>query len=141
LPQSLWQAPNHRALLNNFPRALKQPDEGPFWLLKPRYRITLMSIENISKLQGSAAARGLSSHAGAASAGTKPAVPAAKAGTSDGGIAVEIAGRVSAGEPPIASERVAEIRSALQDGSYPIIPTQIGDAMIAAQLSLTGVKS
>ena len=36
---------------------------------------------------------------------------------------------------PVDGERVAEIRKALSDGSYPLVPTRIVDAMIAAQVS------
>ena len=39
---------------------------------------------------------------------------------------------VSAGTVPVDQDRVAQIRQAVQDGTYPIIPTRIGDAMIAA---------
>ncbi len=43
--------------------------------------------------------------------------------------------RVSAGrDVPVDSERVAEIRKALESGTYPLVPTKIADAMIAAEL-------
>lgn len=42
--------------------------------------------------------------------------------------------RVTAGQQPIDHDRVAEIRKALQDDRYPIIPTEIADAIIAAGL-------
>jgi negative regulator of flagellin synthesis FlgM len=32
---------------------------------------------------------------------------------------------------------VQEIRNALRDGSYPLVPAKIADAMIAAQVSLS----
>ena len=35
------------------------------------------------------------------------------------------------------SERVSEIRRALRDGSYPIVPAEITDAIIAARLMLS----
>ncbi|MEM1051697.1 MAG: flagellar biosynthesis anti-sigma factor FlgM [Pseudomonadota bacterium] len=58
----------------------------------------------------------------------------AVAGSADGtGIAVEIAAPAQNG-PPVDNDRVAEIRSALRDGSYPLVPAKIADAMIAAQL-------
>jgi negative regulator of flagellin synthesis FlgM len=37
---------------------------------------------------------------------------------------------------PVDAERVATIRKAIEDGSYPIIPMQVADAMIAAGLLL-----
>jgi len=42
-----------------------------------------------------------------------------------------------AAAPPVDTERVAQIRSAIADGSYPLVPTQIADAMIAAGLQLS----
>ncbi|MBU0668504.1 MAG: flagellar biosynthesis anti-sigma factor FlgM [Alphaproteobacteria bacterium] len=42
--------------------------------------------------------------------------------------------RVTAGDRPVDHDRVAEIRKALQDNRYPIIPTEIADAIIAAGL-------
>ncbi|MEG9267491.1 flagellar biosynthesis anti-sigma factor FlgM [Qipengyuania sp. Mu-71] len=41
--------------------------------------------------------------------------------------------RVSAGpEGPVDHDRVADIRKALETNSYPLIPTEIADAIIAA---------
>lgn len=37
---------------------------------------------------------------------------------------------------PVDAERVAEIRKAIEDDRYPVIPTRIADAMIAAGLLL-----
>ncbi|BBI21672.1 MAG: flagellar biosynthesis anti-sigma factor FlgM [Pseudomonadota bacterium] len=37
-------------------------------------------------------------------------------------------------EVPVDHERVAEIRKALEDGTYPLIPTEIADAIIASRL-------
>jgi len=43
--------------------------------------------------------------------------------------------RVSAGrEVPVDHDRVAEIRQALKSGTYPLIPTEIADGIIAAGL-------
>ena len=53
------------------------------------------------------------------------------------GVSVEIGGAVDAASVPVDAERVAEIRAALQDGSYPLVPTKIADAMIAAQVSFS----
>lgn len=44
------------------------------------------------------------------------------------------------GEPPIDSDRVATIRKAIERGSYPVIPTRVADAMIAAGLLLRSAK-
>ncbi|MEC8772914.1 MAG: flagellar biosynthesis anti-sigma factor FlgM [Pseudomonadota bacterium] len=37
-------------------------------------------------------------------------------------------------EVPVDHERVAEIHKALEDGTYPLIPTEIADAIIASRL-------
>lgn len=36
--------------------------------------------------------------------------------------------------PPVDNERVAEIRKAIKEDRYPLVPTQIADALIAAKL-------
>jgi len=92
------------------------------------------SIE-LSKLQGIAAPRAaqtsdraqIETRAGAAS---RPAA-------ASGGVRVEIGGAVDAASAPVDAERIAEIRAALEDGSYPLVPTKIVDAMIAAQVSFS----
>ena len=43
---------------------------------------------------------------------------------------------VTAGEAPIDHTRVDEIRKAVQSGNYPLVPAEIGDAMVAAGLML-----
>ena len=40
------------------------------------------------------------------------------------------------GKAPVDTDRVAEIRKAIEDGRYPIVPSKIADAMIAAQILL-----
>lgn len=40
------------------------------------------------------------------------------------------------GQAPVDVERVAVIRKAIETGAYPVIPTKIADAMIAAGLLL-----
>jgi len=65
---------------------------------------------------------GVSDAGGSASSPSKPA-----------GVTVEIMTPVENG-PPVDTDRVAEIRSALRDGTYPLVPAKIADAMIAAQL-------
>lgn len=72
-----------------------------------------------------------------------PGAPAAANGASNAGAkpGVEIAvdASVETIKPPVDADRVAQIREALRDGSYPLVPTKIADAMIAAQLSF-GMK-
>lgn len=40
------------------------------------------------------------------------------------------------GETPINGDRVTQIRKALEQGTYPILPTSVADAIIAAGLIL-----
>lgn len=43
---------------------------------------------------------------------------------------------VAAGSPPVDAERIAEIRKAVEQGTYPIVPARVADAMIAAGMIL-----
>ncbi|UAB78716.1 flagellar biosynthesis anti-sigma factor FlgM [Erythrobacter sp. SCSIO 43205] len=88
----------------------------------------LQSITGVSPVQNSdrakaktAAESGVSSSGGSAAGSTKAA-----------GVSVEVATPAQSG-PPVDTDRVAEIRDALRDGTYPLVPTKIADAMIAAQ--------
>jgi negative regulator of flagellin synthesis FlgM len=49
---------------------------------------------------------------------------------------VETSLNTSAGTVPVDQSRVAEIRQAVLNGTYPVIPTKISDAMIAAGVML-----
>jgi len=51
--------------------------------------------------------------------------------------AVQIETAALAAAPPVDTDRVAQIRSALAEGSYPLVPARIADAMIAAGLRLS----
>lgn len=53
------------------------------------------------------------------------------------GISVEVARDSEMQSPPVDAERVTQIKAALRDGSYPLVPAKIVDAMIAAQVSLS----
>lgn len=48
-----------------------------------------------------------------------------------------VAGSSDTSSPPVDAERVSQIKAALREGSYPLVPTRIVDAMIAAQVSLS----
>lgn len=48
---------------------------------------------------------------------------------------------IEPGEAPVDTDRVATIRKAIEQGSYPVIPTRVADAMIAAGLLLRSAKS
>jgi negative regulator of flagellin synthesis FlgM len=95
----------------------------------------------LSKLQGVSAPRALSESDRAQlearnSASAKPGETA----ISKSGVAVEVGAALDTSTPPVNDERVAEIKQALKDGSYPLVPTQIADAIIAARVGF-GVEA
>ena len=98
-----------------------------------------MSLYDISRLSGTGAARALGRDlSSSGKAETRPAgTPAPAPAPADRGIAVETGSRVSAGAAPLDADRVAQIRDALKEGSYPIVPAKITDAVIAARLMLS----
>jgi len=96
------------------------------------------SVE-LSKLQGIAAPRALTESDRAQLETRSPAprtTPTAPAPPSAPGVSVEVGSAVDVATPPVDAERVQQIRAALKDGSYPLVPAKIADAMIAAQVSL-----
>lgn len=54
--------------------------------------------------------------------------------------AVRRSAALDPGQPPVDADRVATIRKAIESGNYPIIPTRVADAMIAAGLLLRSGK-
>lgn len=50
--------------------------------------------------------------------------------------AVVLSDALDPGEAPVDADRVATIRNAIENGSYPIIPTKIADGIIAAGILL-----
>lgn len=97
------------------------------------------SVE-LGKLQAVTGPRALSEQARSAiETGARKPAGSASTQSPAGGVSIELgaaaAGAVEAASPPVDKDRVAEIRDALRDGSYPLVPTEIADAMIAAQLS------
>lgn len=56
------------------------------------------------------------------------------------GIEVATSDGVDIAVSPVDLDRVEQIRDALRDGSYPIVPAKIADAMIAAKLLLSVSK-
>ncbi|KUR72740.1 hypothetical protein AQZ52_05795 [Novosphingobium fuchskuhlense] len=53
---------------------------------------------------------------------------------------VETSDAVKAGAAPVDQERVQTIRHAIETGTYPVLPTKIADAMIAAGMLLRSPK-
>jgi negative regulator of flagellin synthesis FlgM len=61
------------------------------------------------------------------------AMPQPRAAVPEGPVA---SAPMAAGQPPINAERVAEIRKAVENGTYPVLPAKVADAMIAAGMIL-----
>ena len=72
------------------------------------------------------------------SAPTQNAVPLVKPTAEPAVIAS--ASPLSPGSMPIDTDRVAQIRRAVESGTYPLVPAKIADAMIAAGMILAAVK-
>ena len=64
-----------------------------------------------------------------------PASPSASAETPVA--AVQTSQALDPGKPPVDENRVSVIRNAIQRGTYPLLPTKVADAMIAAGLMLS----
>ncbi|WP_343526584.1 flagellar biosynthesis anti-sigma factor FlgM [Sphingomonas sp.] len=78
----------------------------------------------------------MSTHASATAAGTAP-VGAQTASTATEGNTSALSGLASvmAAQPPVNQERIAQIKKAIADGNFPILPATIADQMIALKLS------
>lgn len=94
-----------------------------------------MSLYDVSRLTGSTPLRAVGSRDSAAQ--TTAAPREAGVAPAELGVTVETGSRVVAGSIPVDGDRVAAIRDALRDGSYPIVPAKITDALIAARLMLS----
>lgn len=44
------------------------------------------------------------------------------------------------GQPPVDAERVAQVREAVESGTYPLVPATVADAIIAAGVILRSGK-
>jgi negative regulator of flagellin synthesis FlgM len=95
------------------------------------------SVE-LSKLSAVSASRALTASDRAQIEARAPGKPGTAPAASVG-ISLEVSGLAAAeaASPPVDAERVGQIKAALRDGSYPLVPTKIVDAMIAAQVSLS----
>lgn len=90
----------------------------------------------LSKLQAVTPPRGLADTDRTSTPPTGGA-PAVQQGTnaSASGVSLEVRTPIDTSRAPLDNDRVAEIREALKDGSYPLVPAEIADAIIAAQIS------
>ncbi len=93
------------------------------------------SVE-LSKLPGISAVRAPAT-SDRAQIEARPRPAASAPSNAAAGISLEVSSAPETISPPVDAERVAQIRSALRDGSYPLVPAKIVDAMIAAQVSLS----
>ena len=66
--------------------------------------------------------------------------PASPAVAAEANAAVATGSALDAGAAPVDQDRVAAIKKAIENNSYPVVPTKIGDAMIAAGLLLRITK-
>ena len=95
----------------------------------------------LSKLQGISPARALSESdrtpvdPARKAAASGSAVDASKTNTTPG-VTIDVAKALDPNSPPSDTDRVVKIRKALEDGTYPLVPTQIADAIIAARVGL-----
>ena len=74
------------------------------------------------------------------SAATGPAEPVRTPAAASAAPQVQTSIAVNAGEAPLDADRISTIRKAIEDGSYPLIPTRIADAMIAAGMLLRSAQ-
>ena len=68
---------------------------------------------------------------------TAVASAVAPAASSTPTAAVQTSPALDPGKPPVDENRVSVIRNAIQRGTYPLLPTKVADAMIAAGLMLS----
>ena len=96
------------------------------------------SIE-LSKLQAVTAPRALSDTDQTIAKAAPGKSGVGGGGPAPSGVSLEVNGAINSGidaaSAPVDTERVTQIKNALRDGTYPLIPVEIADAMIAAQVS------
>lgn len=73
-------------------------------------------------------------------AATAPVGPAPAVANGEDEIEVARSVSLQPGEPPVDAERIETIRKAIEQGSYPLVPAKIADAMIAAGIMLRSVQ-
>ncbi|MDJ0979164.1 MAG: flagellar biosynthesis anti-sigma factor FlgM [Erythrobacter sp.] len=89
----------------------------------------------LSKLQGVSAARGLAeTDRTQLDGGRRAAASTGEPAPAKPGVAIEVSASIDASQPPVDADRVSEIRKALEDSTYPLVPTTVADAMIAARV-------
>ncbi len=67
---------------------------------------------------------------------TDPAKVSPQVASGEKNVEVSVNEGFQAGSSPVDAERVEQIRNAIEEGSYPLVPAKIADAMIAASILL-----
>lgn len=86
---------------------------------------------------GSVQAASLNLRLAHTASGTSDKSTKAETATAD---VVALGDTLDAGDVPVNADRVRDIRKALESGTYPILPTSVADAIIAAGLILRTPK-
>lgn len=89
----------------------------------------------LSKLQGVSRTRGLTeSDRAQLDARSASRANASEDAPGKPGVSIEVGPTIDPSSPPVDTDRVSQIRKALEDGTYPLVPTKIADAIIAARV-------
>lgn len=96
-----------------------------------------MPIESTQNLTGARPVGAMDARTVRGAAGTKDQPDLSGTGSSPvAPAAFQPSAALDPGQAPVDMERVQVIRRAVETGSYPVIPTKIADAMIAAGMLL-----
>jgi negative regulator of flagellin synthesis FlgM len=83
---------------------------------------------------------GLRIATGRSGASTSSGAASVEATASDNAASAAAAQSLGAGAVPVDDDRVLQIRKAIADGNYPVIPSRVGDAIIAAGILVWSSK-
>jgi len=96
-----------------------------------------MPIESSPNIPGARPVGAIDARIVRGMAGARDEAPGTAAATPSGvPPTYQPSGALDPGQPPVDAERVQVIRHAIETGTYPVLPTKIADAMIAAGLLL-----
>lgn len=95
-----------------------------------------MPIESTPPVGGARSVAPLDARLLQRSAGQRPA---SAPGSQEGAVVVA-SEALDAGPVPVDSERVVQIRKAVETGTYPLVPAKVADAIIAAGMLLRSPK-
>jgi len=95
-----------------------------------------MPIESSHNIPGLRPVGALDARIVRSAAGARDSSAPTATGGAGEAVAFQPSAALDPGAAPVDAERVQVIRHAIESGSYPVIPTKIADAMIAAGLLL-----